>query len=287
MKTTLLKLAATVWCLVAAGTMAIPGAAASDAPGYEMGFRNVTNIQADLILALDRKQRVFVAPAVMLLGDVRMPCIASLPGSGGAKNSPGGPVQLSGGFIDFINHVAHAKAIDESDRGFFLRYMTRIAQQGRSGATPEFAALTSPDERTFQIMNGQASHFNQMAGGLVAIDLAHHYLGHYSRHALEFASGSGVPTPVNSLITEQEWRDAVMRGANNALACGLGVEGLRSLFDSFGRMQSRPPWASYFIHPKANISKINSELGRLERDFFVMNMEMQKPGRGKTFGLTQ
>jgi hypothetical protein len=128
-------------------------------------------------------------------------------------------------------------------------------------------------------MNRQASHFNQMAGALVAIDLAHQYLGHYSQHAQEFAPDSTAPTPVNMLITEQEWREAVMRGANNALACGLGVEGLRALFDGFDRMQSRPAWAAYFIHPKANVNKISSELRKLERDFFVVDRELHKASR--------
>jgi hypothetical protein len=175
--------------------------------------------------------------------------------------------------------VAHAKAIDESDRGFFARYTTQLGAKSRDNAIPEFVALHSAKERTFQIMNRQASHFNQMAGTLVAIDLAHQYLGHYRRHAQEFSGDATAPTPVNTLITEQEWREAVMRGAKNALACGLGVEGLRSLLEGFGRMQTRPAWAAYFIHPKANLNKISSELGRLERDFFVMNEEPQKANR--------
>ncbi len=276
-KTTRLRLAALACaCLLAAGT-AGTRALAAEATGYEMGFRNITNIHTDLFLALDRKQRLLLDPATMLLREVRLPCIASLPGED--KKGRGGPVQLSAGFIDFINRVAHAKAIDESDRGFFLRYTKQIALQTRTTPVPDFDALLSADARSFQTMNRQASHFNQMVGGLVAIDLAHHYLGHYSRHALEFPSQASFPMPVNTLITEQEWRAAVLRGAHNALACGLGVEGLRTVFECFDQMPARPAWAAYFIHSKANVAKINAELGRLDRDFFAMNLELQKPGR--------
>ena len=127
-------------------------------------------------------------------------------------------------------------------------------------------------------MNRQASRFNQMAGGLVAIDLAHQYLGHYNRHSLELPSQGTLPMPVNTLITEQEWRTAVLRGAHNALACGLGVEGLKAVFECFNQMPCRPAWAAYFIHSKANVAQINAELERLERDFFAMNQQMQKTG---------
>jgi len=277
MKTTLSKLAAASCCgLMGAALLGMQAAAGNETPAYDMGFRNITNLQADLFQALDRKQRALVGPAAVLISEMRVPCIASAQGGGTEKNGPPGPVQLSAGFVEFINHVAHAKAIDESDSGFFARYTTQLGAQSRNNATPEFVAFPSANARTFQIMNRQASHFNQMAGALVAIDLAHQYLGHYSRHAREFSTNATAPTPVNTLITEQEWREAVMRGANNALACGLGVEGLRALFDGFDRMQTRPAWAAYFIHPKANVSKISSELGKLERDFFVVDTEPQK-----------
>ena len=39
-------------------------------------------------------------------------------------------------------------------------------------------------------MNHQASQFNQMAGALIAIEMAHHYLGHYKKYE---ASLKGCP----------------------------------------------------------------------------------------------
>jgi len=242
--------------------------------GYGMGFPNVTNIHKDLIGALDKKQRRQVRTNTQLLSNVRLPCVGSRPASDGT--SLGGPMCFSDGFIDFINHVAHARAIDESDRGFFGRYTTQIAVRGRTGGELEFDALSASEAWDFKTLNRQASHFNQMVGGLIAIDLAHHYLDHYRKHSAALLADSATPMPVNAVITEQEWRAAVLRGARNALACGLGVEGLKAVFECFDRMQTRPAWAAYFIHPKAKAAKINAELDRIERDFFAMDHQLQK-----------
>ena len=85
---------------------------------------------------------------------------------------------LSSSFIDFINRVAHAKAVDESERGFFLRYTTRLAEDPRTTLAPEFDVLLPQRAWSFNTMNRQASHFNQMVGGLLGIEHAHHYLIH-------------------------------------------------------------------------------------------------------------
>ena len=254
----------------------VPAAHAEPAPGYDMGFRNVTNLQSDLYIALDRKKRPLVSSQAVLLASVRQPCVGSVPAGGS-----GAPVQVSAGFIDFLNRVAHAKAIDQSERGFFGSYTKQVAQQPRNSSLPDFDARSSPTAWTLDTMNRQASQFNQMAAAFVAIDLAHHYQGNYSKHAAELTAEAGFPMPINAVVTEQEWRDAVMRGARNALDCGLGVDGLKTVFQCFEQMPSRPAWAVYFVHPKANLSKISAELGKLERDFFVMNHQLQKFGGGR------
>lgn len=248
-------------------------------PGYEMGFRNVTNLHADLFLALDKKKRQQVSPQTILLTAVRLPCLASQP-SGDSR----APVQVSAGCIDFLNRVAHAKAIDQAESGFFVSYTAQVARQARSAPVPDFDTRAARSAWDLNTMNRQASHFNQMAAALVAIDLAHHYLGHYRKHAPEFASASAFPLPISAMLTEAEWRDAVMRGARNALDCGLGVDGLRAVFECFDQMPSRPAWAAYFIHPKAKAAKINTELNRLEREFFAMNHQLQKMDSSGTLG---
>jgi len=243
---------------------------------YEMGFRNVTNINADLVLALEPSKRRQVSSSTLLLGTVRLPCVASSPGAN--PDAPGQSVRVSRSFIDFINRVAHAKAVDEAERGFFLRYTTRLAEDPRTMLAPDFDTLLPQRAWSFNTMNRQASHFNQMVGGLLGIDHAHHYLGHYRRHAKYFDQQTALPQPINALITEEEWRQAVLEGARNALACGLGVDGMKAIFECFGQMPTRPAWAAYFIHPQADVRRINAELVHTEREFFAMDAKPRKIG---------
>lgn len=255
--------------------------AASKKGGYEMGFPNVTNINADLVLALEPPKRRLVSSSTLLLGTVRLPCVASSPSVN--PDEPAQPVRISSSFIDFINRVAHAKAVDESERGFFLRYATRLAEDPRTALAPEFSVLLPQRAWSFNTMNRQASHFNQMVGGLLGIEHAHHYLGHYRKNARLFDPHTALPQPINAVITEEEWRQAVLDGARNALACGLGVDGMRAIFECFNQMPARPAWAAYFIHPKADVQRIILELVQTERDFFAMDAKPRKIGpMGKT-----
>ena len=265
-------LSAVVVCL----SPALETRAATPKGKYEMGFRNVTNINADLVLALEPSKRRQVSSSTLLLGTVRLPCVASSPGAN--PDAPGQSVRVSRSFIDFINRVAHAKAVDEAERGFFLRYTTRLAEDPRTMLAPDFDTLLPQRAWSFNTMNRQASHFNQMVGGLLGIDHAHHYLGHYRRHAKYFDQQTALPQPINALITEEEWRQAVLEGARNALACGLGVDGMKAIFECFGQMPTRPAWAAYFIHPQADVRRINAELVHTEREFFAMDAKPRKIG---------
>jgi len=261
-----------VVCLVPA--MDLRAAARKGA--YEMGFRNVTNINADLVLALEPSKRRQVSSSTLLLGTVRLPCVASTPGI--IPDELGQPVRISASFIEFINRVAHAKAVDESERGFFLRYTTRLAEDPRTKLAPDFNVLLPQRAWSFNTMNRQASHFNQMVGGLLGIDHAHHYLGHYRKNAKLFDLQTALPLPINAVISESEWRQAVLDGARNALACGLGVDGMKAIFECFEQMPTRPAWAAYFVHPQADLRRISAELAQTERDFFAMDAKPRKIG---------
>lgn len=265
-----------LWAVVAFLASTITSHAAAPKGAYEMGFRNVTNINVDLVLALDPSKRRQVSSNTLLLGAVRLPCVASLPGAN--PDGPGKPVLVSASFVDFINRVAHAKAVDEAERGFFLRYTTKLAEDPRTTLAPDFDTQLPQRAWSFNTMNRQASHFNQMVGGLLGIDHAHHYLGHYRKNARFFDQQTALPVPINAVITVEEWRQAVLEGARNALACGLGVDGMKAIFECFGQMSTRPPWAAYFIHPQADVRRINAELVNAERDFFAMDVKPRKIG---------
>lgn len=244
---------------------------------YELGYRQVAKLESELFTALEPKRRKLVSFETVLLEHIRLPCLAGAPGT---DNEPGGPLQVSLGFVDFLNRLAHAKAHEEIEPGFFRRYTARLEEETRLSPVPDFDPSLPPNAWNLEGLNRQASYFNQMAGGLVAVDLAHQYLGHYRKHAKALARSAALPPPLNTQISETEWRAAVLSGAQNALACGLATDGLRAVFECFEPMSPRPAWAAYFIHPQADVGRIGVELLKQERDFFAMDHKPRRPAGG-------
>lgn len=236
----------------------------SPAPrAYEGNFAQVTKISGELHQTLDAKKRQLVSAAPKLLADAASPCIA--PQAGDANV---GTVALSASWLDLINRLAHARALEESTEGCFSRYVQNLAPDGSS--TELVGKSLSPEQAwNFDTMNHQVSLFNQMAGALVAIEMAHHYLGHFRKH-LAAGTDGGIPGPFTERVSEKEWREAVLKGARNALDCGLGVDGFRALLTAVEKAPGRPKWTTYLVHPKADTSKLNRELEKLEKDFFLV-----------------
>lgn len=238
---------------------------ATPQPGYETGLPAIQKINSELFTALDAKKRGQIQKEPIVLEQLAAPCLAPALTPDGS----GQTVELSAGFIALMNQFSHAKAIEEADKGFLKKFAATLSgQTGEKALTPLLAEGTNVWDA--DTMNYQVGNFNQMAGTLIAIDLAHHYLGHYKKYAAQLTGSNGQPVPINSLLTEKEWREAVLKGARNALDCGYGVDGIRCVYDTLGLMPNRPSWVAYFIHPKANVAKVNSDLLRLEKDFFLV-----------------
>lgn len=235
---------------------------------YGTGYQSVTEIGANLCGALDPKRRQQLRPQPLLLEQLNVPCVAPGQSSEGATDSQ--TVQVSAGFVQLLNQLSHAKAIEETEKGFVKKYASVLARETGDHPLAPLPATAGQDPWDADTVNYQVGNFNQMAGALVAIDLAHHYLGHVKKYSRQLTAGQSQPVPINSVLTEKEWHEAVMKGAKNALDCGYGVDGLRCVFECFNNMPSRPPWAAYFIHAKADVSKINRELTKLEKDFFLV-----------------
>jgi hypothetical protein len=235
--------------------------------GYDSGFSNITKIAGELHAALEPRNQQAVQPGIILLEAVQAPCVSpvEIQKDGHVLRT----VQFSTGAIHFINSVSHAKALSQDDSNVIKAYAARLAPS----ALPPAVADGMPPEKAwaFDVMNIQTGQFNQMAGALVAIDYAHHYLGHYKKYAGQLSpDATGTVPPISEFVTEKEWREAVLKGAKNALDCGLGVDGLKALFECMEAMPSRPGWCAYFVPAKANLSKLSKDLQRLENDFFLV-----------------
>ncbi len=238
---------------------------AAPQPGYETGLPAIQKINNELYTALDAKKRGQIQKEPIVLEQITAPCLAPALTPDGI----GQTVEMSAGFIALMNQFSHAKAIEEAEKGFLKKFAATLSgQTGEKALTPLAAEGTKVWDA--DTMNYQVGNFNQMAGTLIAIDLAHHYLGHYKKYAAQLTGSTDRPVPINTLLTEKEWREAVLKGARNALDCGYGVDGIRCVYDTLGSMSERPPWVACFIHPKANVAKVNSDLLRLEKDFFLV-----------------
>jgi hypothetical protein len=253
---------------VMAGLLGLPMAARS-APSarYETGYQTICRISRDLCKALPAANRSHLTPEPILLDDVSVPFIQ--PGEYKPGTNRVRYVSISAGFIDFLNYLAHASAVDSIDRGCYSRYLESLTTQ--TGEHPLLPPrLGSPEKSwSLDIMNHQTTHFNQMVAALVAIDMAHHYLGHYHKYAARLIDARGNAVPINTVLTHNEWHDAVMKGARNALDCGFSTDGLKLLFESLEKMKARPVWTIYFVSDTEETKQITRELKTMEKEFFA------------------
>lgn len=178
-------------------------------------------------------------------------------------------VFISAGFIDLMNLVSHAKAIDSIQKGYFENYILILSKE--TGAK-ELAPLPQSDDKKYNtedIINAQRSYFNQMVGMVLGIELSHHYLGHFKKYADKLEDASGKPVPINDLLTPSEWDESLREGARVALNCGFGVDGIKALYDAIAKMKQRPNWTSYFLPKNVKVDKIKKDLEKLEKRFFA------------------
>lgn len=175
-------------------------------------------------------------------------------------------VSISRGLIDLMNRVAHAKAIERLQPGFFDGYVKIISSA--TGDRINMPEIVEPRFWADEVIDEQASYFNQMVSILTAINLSHHYLGHYAKYADKLnAPGNGLAS-INQFLSPEEWEVSVKAGAANSLGCSLATDGARALFEAIDKMGHRPAWASYIVPPYADLKSLNKELGAYEVGFY-------------------
>jgi hypothetical protein len=177
-------------------------------------------------------------------------------------------VELSAGFIDLVNRLCHAKAIDKVQAGYFDQYVANLARSSAANPAAAPPPIVEPRFWKADILNDQLSYFNQMMGMMMAINMSHHYLGHYDRYAAKLAGPGAKILPINNFLTPAEWEASVKAGALDALNCALSTEGLRVIFEALDKMPVRPAWADYIAPAGINLKQLNREMAQYEEDFF-------------------
>jgi hypothetical protein len=229
---------------------------------YPSGVKAAVQIGRDLYDSLDVKYRNKLQEPPVYAVPLGIPQVSTIARMNETKAL--GQVSISVGFVDLINRIAHAKAIDRTQPGYFDQYMNTLA--GESGNPPVAPEIVEDRYWTDDILNDQVSYFNQMMSMTMAINLSHHYLGRFNKYAGQLQATREVP--INNFLTSSEWESGVRAAAVNSLNCAFGTEGAKALFDAIGKMPHRPAWTAYIVPEKTDTKKLNKELARYEVDFF-------------------
>jgi hypothetical protein len=233
---------------------------------YPSGFSRAIKLGGELCEALPQKFADQLNPDVIALQPQDAPVATPIAMTG--DNKVIRQVILSAGFIDMVNHICHAKAVDRIAPGFFDQYVKNFARLSSADVSAPPPPIIEPRFWTDNIINDQLSYFNQMIGLVTAINMTHHYLGHFTKYSTKMTAAAGKITPINNFLTSAEWDVSVKAGVLDALTCGLATEGPQALFDAISRMPVRPSWTAYIIPQQTDIAKLNKQLARYEDDFF-------------------
>ena len=242
------------------------GAATVQAAGADelTGFSETIRVGDQLFQALDEKKRKDVAPHPVALETELKPYVRSGEFSHDGKSLK--VVYISAGFMELIRNIAHAKAIDAVEPGYFQKYVTLL-----SGDRAGVPALPGADDARFKaegILGKRQDYYGQMISMVMGIELSHHYLGNYKKYAGKLGDQPGNPTPLNSLITKSEWEKAVDAGSDNALNAGYSTQGVRALYEAIVKMPTRPAWTTYFLPATAKVERLTQRLAKGEKKFF-------------------
>ncbi|HEX4121465.1 MAG TPA: hypothetical protein VH619_12660 [Verrucomicrobiae bacterium] len=239
---------------------------ASDSHVYPNGFSIVIKLAGELYTALPAKYGEQLDAQTVALQPQELPVVAPI--STTDDNHVLRQVCLSAGFIDVVNHICHAKAADRIEPGFFDKYVKTLSDLYATNPVASPPSIANPAFWSDDVMNDQSSYFNQVIGLLTAINLSHHYLGHYAKYSDRMIGPGGSIVPINNYLTAGEWNVSVKAGAADALNCALATDGPRALFEAFDQMQHKPAWAAYIVPPGVDLKKLNKQLVGYETDFF-------------------
>jgi hypothetical protein len=234
---------------------------------YKSGYSSMMKLGKDMYNALKPAQREFVSAQPISIETDVTPFVRLLYYPDEPKPIRG--VWISAGFIDLVNNVAHAKAIDGKEKGYFARYIDLLSQESGEKSLKPLPNDSKPAYWTDDMLNEQLSNFNSIVGIVVGIKLAHHYLGHYEKYKDQLTDSSGKPVPIDRLLTDKEWEDAFRAGVRNALEAGCMVEGVIPFFEAFDKMKTRPAWAGYFLPDRVKFAKIKKEMENIQKKFLA------------------
>jgi hypothetical protein len=242
----------------------------ADGLTYKTGYSAMMKLGRALYDQLDAKQKEMISSQPISMDVDMTPFVRMMyypEGDAGGKPLRG--VWISAGFIDLVNHVAHAKAIDRIQKGYFQKYVVQLAGESGEKELKPLPDDTNPKFWTEDMLNEQQSNFNSIVGIVTGIKLAHHILGHFDKYKDQAMEKDGKPgVPIEELITDKEWEDAYKKGLAISLKGGCSIEGVIPFYEAFDKMQTRPPWSIYFLPNKVKFAKMKKDFDKYQKLFF-------------------
>jgi hypothetical protein len=270
--------------LIALLAVAAPGLVAQpnspDGLTYKTGYSAMMKLGRALYDQLDAKDKNVISSQPISM-DVDLTPFTRMMYYPADSNEPGAVplrgVWISAGFIDLVNHVAHAKAIDKIQKGYFQKYINQLMTETGEKELQPLPDDSNPKFWTEDMLNEQQSNFNSIVGIVVGIKMAHHTLGHFDKYKDKLIEKDGVkPVPIEELITDKEWEDAYKEGLFTSLNAGCFTEGVIPFYEAFDKMPVRPPWAIYFLPPKAKFAKMKKDFVKFQDDYLAGRLKRQQ-----------
>lgn len=243
---------------------------AAGEPTYKTGYNSLLSIGKDLYKGLKPALRDTLNPQPVLYQTDTTPYVRAESVKYEDEPNPINGVFISIGFVDLLNNLAHAKAIDETiEKGFLEKYLAQtLSKETGANELKELPKLADKKYWAEEVLDAQRSYFDQIGANIIAIEMSHFYLGHHKKYKDKLMDSSGRQTiPINTLLLDKEWEESVVAGVKNAMECGYLTAGIIHFYDAMGKMKERPPWTIHFITAKAKPDRIKKDIKKMENKF--------------------
>ena len=230
---------------------------------YKSGFSTIQALGRDIHRSLDPSQRLIISEQPISLDTSPEPFARLLYHKDGDEIIRG--VWISQGFVDLVNHLAHAQAIGRKHRGYFAKYLA-LVEKSRNGI-PALPDRQNPEFWSDSVLNDQLSNFNSIVGIVVGIKLAQHYLGLYEKYEQQINAREGESIFFNNLLTPEEWVASYSRGLQNAMQSGCMAEGFLPVCEGLSALKQRPSWVASFLPDEVRFDVMRRNMVKLQRKF--------------------
>jgi hypothetical protein len=230
---------------------------------YKSGFTTIQTLGRDIYSLLEPGEKAIISAQPISLDSSQKPFVRLLYYRDGSETLRG--VWVSQGYIDLVNQLAHAKAIDRKRKGYFAEYLKQLEAAGES--IPPLPDRNNPAFWTDGLLNEQLSNFNSIMGIVVGINLAQHYLGFYEKYQKELKAEDNDGAPLNKVISAEDWKRSYERGLNNAMLASCMTEGYLPICEGINQMKRRPVWANHFFPETIKFESMRKGMTKLQRKF--------------------